>query len=52
MAALQGNIPVLDYLVNDLKIDINSTNDEGRGVLNYAKNEETEDALIKLGAEN
>lgn len=51
MAALHGNIPVLDYLVNDLKIDINSTDDEGRGVLYYAKDdEETEDALIKLGA--
>ena len=38
-------------MVNDLKIDINSTDDEGRGVLYYAKDdEETEDALIKLGA--
>lgn len=51
MAALNGNISVLDYLVNDLKIDINSTNDEGEGVLYFAKDEETEDALIKLGAE-
>lgn len=56
MASLNGNISVLDYLVNDLKIDINSTDDEGRGVLHYAKDyniyyEETEDALIKLGAE-
>ena len=51
MAASNGNISVLDYLVNDLKIDINSTDDEGRGVLYYAKDdEETEDALIKLGA--
>ena len=54
MAALHGNIPVLDYLVNDLKIDINSTDDDGKGVLyyvkQYAKDEETEDALIKLGA--
>ena len=51
MAALHGNIPVLDYLVNDLKMDINSTDDEGKGVLYYAKkDEETEDALIKLGA--
>ena len=50
MAALNGNISVLDYLVNDLKIDINSTNDEGEGVLYFAKNEETEEALIKLGA--
>ena len=50
MASLNGNIPVFDYLVNDLKIDINSTNDGGEGVLNYAKNEETKDALIKLGA--
>lgn len=52
MAALNGNISVFDYLVNDLKIDINSTNDGGEGVLDYAKNEETKDALIKLGAEN
>ena len=51
MASLNGNISVFDYLVNDLKIDINSTNDGGEGVLNYAKNEETEEALIKLGAE-
>ena len=49
MASLYGNISVLDYLVNDLKMDINSTNYEG--VLYYAKNEETEEALIKLGAE-
>ena len=48
MAALQGNIPVFDYLVNDLKMDINSTNYEG--VLYYAKDEKTEEALIKLGA--
>ena len=50
MASLYGNISVLDYLVNDLKIDINSTNDDGYGVLYYAKDEETEEALIKLGA--
>lgn len=48
MASLYGNISVLDYLVNDLKMDINSTNYEG--VLYYAKDEETEEALIKLGA--
>ena len=50
IASSNGNISVFDYLVNDLKIDINSTNDGGEGVLNYAKNEETEEALIKLGA--
>lgn len=50
MASLNGNISVFDYLVNDLKIDINSTNYGGEGVLDYAKNEETKDALIKLGA--
>lgn len=49
MASLYGNISVLDYLVNDLKMDINSTNYEG--VLYYAKDEEIEEALIKLGAE-
>ena len=51
MAALQGNIPTIDYLVNDLKIDINSTDSEGDGVLEYAKDEETKEALIRLGAE-
>ena len=51
MAALYGNISVFDYLVNDLKIDINSTNYEGKGVLYFANDEETEEALIKLGAE-
>lgn len=50
MAVLQGNISVFDYLVNDLKIDINSTDYDGDGVLYYAKNEETREALIKLGA--
>lgn len=50
MASLNGNISVLDYLVNDLKIDINSRNDVGEGVLYYANDEETEEALIKLGA--
>ena len=50
MAALQGNIPVFKYLVNDLKIDINSTDDDGDGVLYYAKSEEAKEALIKLGA--
>ena len=49
MAALYGNISVFDYLVNDLKIDINSTY-EGKGVLYCARDEETEEALIKLGA--
>ena len=51
MAALQGNIPTIDYLVNDLKIDINSTDSEGDGVLEYARDEETKEALIRLGAE-
>lgn len=50
MAASHGNISVFDYLVNDLKIDINSTNYEGKGVLYFANDEETEEALIKLGA--
>ena len=49
MAASQDNISVFDYLVNDLKIDINSTY-EGKGVLYCARDEETEEALIKLGA--
>lgn len=50
MASLYGNISVLDYLVNDLKMDINATDDDGYGVLYYAKDEETKEALIKLGA--
>ena len=50
MAALHGNISVFDYLVNDLKIDINSTDDDGDGILDYARGDETEEALIKLGA--
>ncbi len=51
IASSNGNISVFDYLVNDLKIDINSTNYEGKGVLYFANDEETEEALIKLGAE-
>ena len=51
MASLYGNISVLDYLVNDLKMDINAPDDDGYGVLYYAKDEETKEALIKLGAE-
>ena len=51
MASLNGNISVLDYLVNDLKMDINAPDDDGYGVLYYAKDEETKEALIKLGAE-
>ncbi len=50
IASSNGNISVFDYLVNDLKIDINSTNYEGKGVLYFANDEETEEALIKLGA--
>ena len=50
MASLYGNISVLDYLVNDLKMDINAPDDDGYGVLYYAKDEETKEALIKLGA--
>ena len=51
IASSNGNISVFDYLVNDLKIDINSMNYEGKGVLYFANDEETEEALIKLGAE-
>ncbi|TKZ34322.1 ankyrin repeat domain-containing protein [Brachyspira catarrhinii] len=50
MAALQGNVSVFDYLVNDLKMDINATDDDGRGVLYYAKSDETKEALEKLRA--
>ena len=51
MASLYGNISVLDYLVNDLKMDINAPDDDGYGVLYYAKDEKTAEALKKLGAE-
>ena len=50
MASFNGNISVFDYLVNDLKMDINAPDDDGYGVLYYAKDEETKEALIKLGA--
>ena len=50
MASLYGNISVLDYLVNDLKMDINAPDDDGYGVLYYAKDEKTAEALKKLGA--
>ena len=50
MAALQSNIPVLDYLVNDLKMDINSKDNNEKGVLYYAQNDRTKKALKKLGA--
>ena len=33
-----------------IKKAIKKASDEGKGVLNYARDEETEDALIKLGA--
>ena len=50
MAAFHDNISVFDYLVNDLKIDINSTDDKGRGVLYYAQSDRARNALKKLGA--
>lgn len=48
MAALNGNIPVFDYLVKDLGMDITSTDDDWENVYDYAKNEETDEALKKL----
>lgn len=50
IAALNDNVDVIYYLVNDLKISINSLDKEGDGVLYYADTEATVDALKKLGA--
>ena len=51
MAALNDNIEVFDYLVNTLGMDINSTDEDGDGVLYYANDDETIEKLKELGAE-
>lgn len=51
MAALNNNIEVFEYLVNDLGIDINSTDEDGDGVLYYADEDESIEKLKELGAE-
>ena len=52
-----GDISILKYLIKDLKIDINSTDNDGYGVLYYVDNGDYEDkdevieVLKELGAE-
>lgn len=50
MASLSGNISVFDYLVNDLGLDINSSDNNGDNVLYYSKDAKTSEALLRLGA--
>ena len=50
MAALNNNTEVFEYLVNDLGIDINSTDEDDNGVLDYAGKDEAIEKLRKLGA--
>ena len=51
MAALNDNVEVFEYLVNDLGIDINSTDEDGDGVLYYANEDSSIEKLKELGAE-
>ena len=50
MAALNNNTEVFEYLVNDLGMDINSTDEDGAGVLYYAEKDEAIEKLKELGA--
>ena len=50
MAALNNNTEVFEYLVNDLGMDINSTDEDGAGVLYYAEKDEAIEKLRELGA--
>ncbi|ADG72060.1 Ankyrin [Brachyspira murdochii DSM 12563] len=50
MAALNNNTEVFEYLVRDLGIDINSTDEDGTGVLYYAEKDEAIKKLKELGA--
>ena len=50
MAALNNNTEVFEYLVNDLGIDINSTDEDDNGVLDYAGKDEAIEKLRELGA--
>ena len=52
IASLNDNLEVIKYLVNDLGFDINSTDEDGDGVLYYANDSETIELLESLGAEN
>ncbi len=51
VAAMYDNVEVFEYLVNDLGIDINSTDRDGDGVLYYAEKDEAIEKLKELGAE-
>ena len=51
VAAMYDNVEVFEYLVNDLGIDINSTDEDGDGVLYYAEKDEAIEKLKELGAE-
>ncbi|MEI0549898.1 ankyrin repeat domain-containing protein [Brachyspira intermedia] len=51
MAALYDNVEVFEYLVNDLGIDINSTDEDGDGVFYYANKDAALEKLRELGAE-
>ncbi|WP_157154010.1 ankyrin repeat domain-containing protein [Brachyspira murdochii] len=50
MAALNNNTEVFEYLVRDLGFDINSTDEDGDGVLDYAEKDEAIEKLKELGA--
>ena len=50
IAARNDNVEVFEYLVNDLSIDVNSTNEYGEKVLDYAEKDETIEKLKELGA--
>ncbi|WP_300370939.1 ankyrin repeat domain-containing protein [Brachyspira sp.] len=51
MAALNDNVEVFEYLVKDLGIDVNSTDEDGDGVLYYANEDAALEKLRELGAE-
>ena len=50
IAARNDNVEVFEYLVNDLSIDVNSTNEYSEKVLDYAEKDETIEKLKELGA--
>ena len=50
IAARNDNVEVFEYLVKDLSIDVNSTNEYGEKVLDYAEKDETIEKLKELGA--
>ena len=51
VAAMYDNVEVFEYLVNNLGIDINSTDEDGDGVLYYANEDAALEKLRELGAE-